>query len=58
MLAGKGISSGIQSNLDSGDLGLAQGSREEVSEDIVREVMGVLPWGTDQGMHSLKGYPK
>ena len=43
MLAGKGISSGMQSRLDSGDLVLAQGSREEVSEDIVREVMGVLP---------------
>lgn len=45
MLAGKGISSGMQSNLDSGDLGLAQGSRggrEEGSEDMVREVMGVL----------------
>ena len=43
MLAGKGMSSGTRNSLDSGDLGLAQGSREEVSEDIVREVMGVLP---------------
>lgn len=43
MLAGKGMSSGMQSSLDSGDSGLAQGSREEGSEDMVREVMGVLP---------------